>query len=95
VDLLGVCVLLGMLVLLEPLVGLWASAIGGKEDGADLPVDPGLVPPRADRSAWAPKDIRRVNGVVGIERALTSLSSSMADSSKESEPVVEMLERRS
>jgi hypothetical protein len=57
-----------------------------------LPV-PGLLPPLTPRRACAPKDIRRAKGVVGALRPGPS-SSSMAFSSNDSEPAVEMLPRR-
>jgi len=57
------------------------------------PVVPGLTPPLAERRACAPNDMRRANGVVGLLRAGPS-SSSMAFSSKESEPAVDTLPRR-
>jgi hypothetical protein len=54
---------------------------------------PGLLPPLTVRRACAPNDIRRVKGVVGALRPGPS-SSSIAFSSKESEPAVETLPRR-
>jgi len=54
---------------------------------------PGLPEPLADRKACPPNDMRRANGVVGLLRAGPS-SSSIAFSSKESEPAVETLPRR-
>ncbi len=54
---------------------------------------PGLTPPLADRRACAPNEMRRTKGVVGLLRAGPS-SSSIAFSSKESEPAVDMLPRR-
>lgn len=55
---------------------------------------PGLVPPRTPRMAWlAPKLRRRVNGVVGAVRAM-STSSSTAFSSIESELVDRLARRR-
>jgi hypothetical protein len=63
-----------------------------------LPVVPGLDPPplRRLRIAWAPKLMRRVNGVLGTVRALiVPSSSSMAFSSTESElELVDTLPRR-
>ena len=60
--------------------------------GAGLPFVPGLVPlPRKLRMAWAPKLMRRVNGVVGAARPS---SSSTAFSSIASELLVDMLPRR-
>lgn len=70
-----------------------SSQMEGRE-GAALPFDPTLVPLRPLKSACAPKDMRRAKGVVGTLRAVMSRSSSMADSSMESEPAVEMLARR-
>ena len=59
-----------------------------------LPVLPGLAPPpRAPLRACAPKDMRRVKGVVGALRPGPS-SSSIALSSRASEPAVETLPRR-
>ena len=58
---------------------------------------PGLFPRpgRMLRMAWAPKLMRRVNGVVGAVRELKAASSSsMALSSIESEPLVDRLPRR-
>lgn len=57
------------------------------------PVVPGLPPPLTVRRACAPKEMRRVKGVVGALRPGPS-SSSMALSSRYSEPAVETLPRR-
>ena len=54
---------------------------------------PGLPPGCARRRAWVPNDMRRANGVLGLLRAGPS-SSSIAFSSIESEPAVEILLRR-
>lgn len=64
--------------------------------GSGLPDEPGLEPAgaRMERMALAPKLMRRVKGVVGAVRDEDS-SSSIAFSSMESEPFVEMLPRRS
>ncbi len=61
-----------------------------------LPDVPGLLPPRLEKKAPAPTDLRRANGVVGTDWEMSDgSSSSMADSSNELESAVEILLRRS
>lgn len=66
-------------------------------DGGGLPLAEPALPPFPDRifrTAFAPKLMRRTNGVLGAVRALPTSSSSTAFSSMESEVLVDMLERR-
>jgi hypothetical protein len=71
---------------------LGPAGIVGKVEG-DLPFDPGLPLVVLDRKAWAPNDMRRTKGVVGLLRAGPS-SSSIALSPMESERSVETLRWR-
>lgn len=75
--------------------GVRAVPPEGRRVGSGLPDEPGLVPAgvRMERIALAPKLMRRTKGVVGAVREENS-SSSIAFSSIESEPFVEMLPRR-